>query len=42
MMYYFDTDRYYKNKPISLPGDPKDMATIFARLTLLNLRDFVR
>ena len=35
MMYYFDTDTYYKNEPISLPGDLKDMATIFARLTLL-------
>ena len=35
MMYYFDTDTYYKNKPISLPGDLKDMAMIFARLTLL-------
>ena len=35
MMYYFDTDIYYKNEPISLPGDLKDMATIFARLTLL-------
>ena len=34
MMYYFDTDTYYKNAPISLPGDLKDMATIFARLTL--------
>jgi len=35
MMYYFDTDAYYKNEPISLPGDLKDMAMIFARLTLL-------
>ena len=35
MMYYFDTDIYYKNAPISLPGDLKDMATIFACLTLL-------
>jgi hypothetical protein len=35
MMYYFDTDTYYKNEPISLPGDLKDMATIFTRLTLL-------
>ena len=36
MMYYFNTDTYYKNEPISLPGDLKDMATIFApRLTLL-------
>ena len=35
MMYYFDTNTYCKNKPISLPGDLKDMATIFARLTLL-------
>ena len=35
MTYYFDTDTYYKNEPISLPGDLKDMATIFARLTLL-------
>ena len=35
MMYYFDTDIYYKNAPISLPGDHKDMATIFAHLTLL-------
>ena len=26
---------YYKNEPISLPEDLKDMATIFARLTLL-------
>ena len=34
-MYYFDTYTYYKNEPISLPGDLKDMATIFARLTLL-------
>jgi len=32
---YFDTDTYYKNEPISLPGDLKDMATIFACLTLL-------
>ena len=35
MMYYFDTDTFYKNEPISLPGDLKDMATIFACLTLL-------
>ncbi len=35
MMYYFDTNTYYKNAPVSLPGDCKDMATIFARLTLL-------
>jgi hypothetical protein len=35
MMYYFDTDTYYKNEPISLPGDLKNMATIFACLTLL-------
>ena len=35
MMYYFDTDTCYKNEPISLPGDLKDMTTIFARLTLL-------
>ena len=35
MMYYFDTDTYYKNKPISIPGDLKDMATIFTRITLL-------
>jgi hypothetical protein len=35
MMCYFDTDTYYKNAPVSLPGDCKDMATIFARLTLL-------
>jgi hypothetical protein len=35
MMYYFDTDTYYKNAPVSLLGDCKDMATIFARLTLL-------
>jgi hypothetical protein len=35
MMYYFDTDTYYKNKPISLKGDLKDMATIFTRITLL-------
>jgi len=35
MMYYFDTDTYYKNEPISLPGDLKDMAMIFACLTLL-------
>jgi hypothetical protein len=35
MMNYFDTDTYYKNAPVSLPGDCKDMATIFARLTLL-------
>jgi len=35
MMYYFDTDTFYKNEPISLPGDLKDMAAIFARLTLL-------
>jgi hypothetical protein len=34
-MYYFDTYTYYKNEPISLPGDLKDIATIFARLTLL-------
>ena len=25
----------YKNAPVSLPRDPKDMATIFVRLTLL-------
>jgi hypothetical protein len=37
MMYYFDTDIYYKNEPISLPGDLKDMATIFARLTLVGI-----
>ncbi len=35
IMYYFDTDIYYKNEPISLPGDLKDMAMIFACLTLL-------
>jgi hypothetical protein len=35
MMYYFNTDTYYKNEPISLPGDLKDMAPILARLTLL-------
>ena len=35
MMYYFDTDTYYKNEPISLPGDLKDMATIFTCLTRL-------
>jgi len=35
MMYYFNTDKYYKNEPISLPGDIKDMALIFTRLTLL-------
>jgi hypothetical protein len=35
MMYYFDTNTYYKNAPVSLPGDCKDMATIFACLTLL-------
>ncbi len=34
-MYYFDTNTYYKNEPISLSGDLKDIATIFARLTLL-------
>ena len=35
MMYYFDTDTYYKDVPISFPGVRKDMATIFACLTLL-------
>jgi hypothetical protein len=35
MMYYFDTNTYYTNAPVSLPGDCKDIATIFARLTLL-------
>jgi hypothetical protein len=35
IMYYFDTDTYYKDVPISLPGVRKDMAMIFARLTLL-------
>jgi hypothetical protein len=35
MMYYFDTNTYYKNAPVSLAGDCKDMATIFARFTLL-------
>ena len=35
IMNYFDTDTYYKNEPISLLGDLKDMATIFAHLTLL-------
>jgi len=35
MMYYFNTDTYYKNEPISLPGDLKNMATILACLTLL-------
>jgi hypothetical protein len=35
IMYYFDTDTYYKDVPISLPGVRKDMATIFACLTLL-------
>jgi hypothetical protein len=35
IMYYFNTDTCYKNAPISLPGDLKDMATIFTRLTLL-------
>jgi len=34
-MYCFDTDTYYKNSPVSLPRDPKDMATIFEHLTLL-------
>ncbi len=32
MMCYFDTDTYYKNATVSLPGDRKDTATIFARL----------
>jgi hypothetical protein len=35
MIYYFGTNTYYKNAPVSLPRDPKDMATIFARLNLL-------
>jgi len=35
MMYYFDADTYYKNAHVSLPGDRKDIATTFARLTLL-------
>jgi len=35
MTYYFDTDTCYKNEPISLPGELKDMATIFTHLTLL-------
>ena len=35
IMYYLDTNTYYRNAPISLPGDLKDMATIFACLTLL-------
>jgi hypothetical protein len=34
-MYYFDTNTYHKDVLISLPGVRKDMATIFARLTLL-------
>ena len=34
-MFYFDTNTYYKDVPISLPGVRKDMATIFACLTLL-------
>jgi hypothetical protein len=29
IMYYFDTDTYYKNPPVSLPGDRKDMVEIF-------------
>jgi len=35
MMYYFDTDTLYKNEPISLPEDLKDIVRIFVRLTLL-------
>ena len=35
VMYYFDTDYFYNNTPVSLPGDCKDMATILTRLTLL-------
>ena len=39
MMYYPDTNTYYKNEPISLTGDLKDMATIFTHLTLLLVGD---
>ena len=35
MMYYFDTNYFYNNAPVSLPGDCKDMATILVHLTLL-------
>jgi hypothetical protein len=35
MMYYSDTNYYYNNAPVSLPGDCKDMATILTHLTLL-------
>jgi hypothetical protein len=36
MMYYLDTNTYYKNKPISLPGDLKDMATILCTPHIIN------
>jgi hypothetical protein len=35
IMYSFDINTYFNNAPVSLPGDLKDMATIFAHLTLL-------
>jgi hypothetical protein len=35
IVYYFDTDIHHNCKPISYPGDCKDMAKILARLTQL-------
>jgi hypothetical protein len=35
MMYYFDTNLYHNCKPVSYPGDCKDMAKILACLMLL-------
>ncbi len=35
MLYYYDTDWQVNGKPVSLPGDLMDMATILARITLL-------
>ncbi len=35
MLYYYDTDWQVNGKPVSLPGNLMDMATILARITLL-------
>ncbi len=35
LMYYYDTNYYVNNMPVSSPGDLTDMAFILVRLTLL-------
>jgi hypothetical protein len=37
MLYYYDTDWQVNGKPVSLPGDLMDMATILACITLLRI-----